>query len=244
MTLTQKNYRCVLVVLFSLLSLSAHAKEKNLNLWERLKEIAAAQHQIASHTQAVAQTAKSQLRQLKKQWSDLTRTYGMSDSVVEQQARLWSANDWQSLLRQVAGGNAVRFQQLLSAYQKQYPTIHAGKATISGRALSDATYTQQGQTYRTALAASEYTFDSINPRIQRLEALLHSVDNPHKNKNEKAAIDLNSRISAELGFIQLEALKLHSIQTHVEATHDQGGLNQETLDRQFTHYQPPTEEVP
>ena len=68
---------------------------------------------------------------------------------------------------------------------------------------------------------------------------MHQVDDASKNQNEKAAIDLNSRLVAELGFIQLELLKLQSIHTQLVATKQQSDFNADTIDKQFTEYQQP-----
>lgn len=185
----------------------------------------------------IASYTKGQLDQLQNQWKALTQSYGMSDTTSEQNARLWSANDWNQVLGQASGGNNTRFQELLTSYSKLYPNLQT-QQTINDTTLTNTTYQQRGETDNAALAASAYVYDEINTHINNLETILHMVDNANKNQNEKAAIDLNSRLVAELGFINLEMLKLQSIHTQMTATHDQADYNGETLDKQFTDYKP------
>ena len=104
--------------------------------------------------------------------------------------------------------------------------------------LVSTSYSQKGQTYKAALATSAYSYDDINNQIKKIETVLAQVDDAGKNQNEKAAIDLNSRLVAELGFIQLQMLKLQSIHTQMDATKNQGELNNDTVDKVFTEYKP------
>lgn len=234
------KYRCMFLLLLSITTTTttyANIFSDLLGLLNRLESI----HQgIDSNTQSISQNTLNQVNELKSEWKKLTQAYGMSDTKLEQQARLWSADEWNEVLKQASGGNAQRFQELMRSYQSLYPTLEKGATKpIDISTLNANSYTQSASTYKVALGASAYTYNDINARIQKLEQLLSLVDNEAKNQNEKAAIDLNSRLTAEVGFIQLELLKLHSIQLQMDATKNQGELNSTTIDRQFTHYQLP-----
>lgn len=207
------------------------------NILDRIENI---NQEIDSNTNNVSQNTLDQLTELKSEWKKLSQAYGMSDTKADQQARLWSANDWNDVLKQASGGNAQRFQELMRSYKTLYPTLEKGAAKpLDSSALTATSYTQSASTYHAALAASAYSYDDINTRIGKLENLLSSVDNERKNQNEKSAIDLNSRLTAEVGFIQLELLKLQSIKLQMDATKNQSEFNNITIDRQFTHYQLP-----
>ncbi len=205
-----------------------------------LEDMEQVQAKMSGDTGNISTNTKEEYDELKDEWAALTRAYGMGDNPNDQNARLWSANDWNSVLEQASGGNADRFQQLMQSYAALYPTLQKGQTQpIDPSKLVNTTYTQSGQTYNAALSSSAYIYDDINNRINKLETILAQVDDANKNQNEKAAIDLNSRLVAELGFIQLEMLKLQSVHTQMEATKDQGELNDDTLDKQFTDYQQP-----
>ena len=194
--------------------------------------------QLSLDSPNIANFTQGQLTELQNEWTALSKSYGMSDTENQQNARLWSADDWNAVLTQASGGNNARFQQLMQSYSTMYPTLQNGNP-VNAKQLVDTSYQQQGNTYRAALAASAYTYDDINSHIQTLENILHQVDDASKNQNEKAAIDLNSRLVAELGFIQLELLKLQSIHTQLVATKQQSDFNANTIDKQFTEYKQP-----
>ncbi len=231
------KYRFIFCLLLCTTTTYADIFTDIFHILNRLENI---NQEIDSNTNNISQNTLGQLNELKSEWKKLTAAYGMSDSKLEQQARLWSANDWNEVLTQASGGNAQRFQELMRSYQSLYPTLEKGVAKpIDINLLNANSYKQSASTYQAALGASAYTYNDINSRISKLETLLSQVDNEGKNQNEKAAIDLNSRLTAEVGFIQLELLKLQSIKLQMDATKNQSEFNNTTIDRQFTHYQLP-----
>lgn len=203
-------------------------------------EMSIDQAKTSTNTADISKSAQEQLSELKNEWEQLTKAYGMGklyDDTGTQNARLWSANDWNDVINQAAGGNSSRFQELMSSYQKLYPSIKQGTNTnIPASQLVANSYTQMDKTNNAALATSAYTYDEVNKHIQELEGILAEVE---KAPNEKAAIDLNSRLIAELGFIQLDMVKMQSVHTQMEATRNQNELSKDTLDKQFTNYKLP-----
>jgi type IV secretion system protein VirB5 len=232
------KFRLLAFALFSITTATyADIFSDIFSILDRIENI---NHEIGGNTNNISQNTLDQLNELKSEWRKLSKAYGMSDNKVDQQARLWSANDWNDVLKQASGGNAQRFQELMHSYQSLYPTLEKGNTkVIDMTTLNANSYKQSASTYQAALGASAYTYNDINIRISKLETLLSQVDNESKNQNEKAAIDLNSRLIAELGFIQLELLKLQSIKLQMDATKNQSEFNNTTIDRQFTHYQLP-----
>jgi hypothetical protein len=181
------------------------------------------QSSLMANTITVLATAQDQFSQTTKEWGDLTKTFGMADSDEDKAARLWSADDWKSVLEQASGGNNDRFQTLMKSYSDKYPTVKTGQ-TINAAKLADTTYKEQSQTTNAALSSANYTFDDLNNRIKKTEELLAQVDDPSKNQNQKASTDLNSRLVAEQNFTQLDATK------------NQGEVNSDTMDKILTHY--------
>ena len=187
--------------------------------------------------QKISEFSEAQLKQLQTQWTALTKSYGMRDSASDREARLWSADDWSSVLNQAAGGNNDRLQQLMKSYAEKYPTIASGSGSnINMDSLIKSTYQDTGKTLNAAMATSEYAYNDVNARIKKLEALLAFVDDEGKNQNEKAATDLNSRLVAELGFTQLEMLKMLSINMQMNAMNLQKQYNLDTMNKQFLKY--------
>ena len=179
----------------------------------------------------------SELRDV--EWEALTKTYGASQFSMEEN-KTWSQDDWDDLLTGVDEDKYSEIATLMDTYQSKYPVLESGKPdSVSVDNLVGTTYEQEAGTYRAGLATSQYSYNQINDRIAQLQSLLAKVDNEGYNKNEKAALDLNSRIAAEVGFIQLEMMRLQSIALQVESTREQSQLNAETIDKKFTHYEFP-----
>ncbi len=215
-------------------SVQADPIDDVLNILEQMQDV---QNKMSMDTGNIAGNTLNQLNELKDEWKKLSQSYGMGDNADDKSARLWSADDWTQVLEQASGGNNERFKQLMQSYSQTYPVLQKGQTgTIDPKKLVSDTYTQEGKTYNAALSVSAYTYDDVNNRVGKLETLLAKVDDANKNQNEKAAMDLNSRLMAELGFIQLEMLKLQSVHTQMEATRNQGELNADTRDKQFTNY--------
>ena len=106
------------------------------------------QKQLSLDSPNIANFTQGQLTELQNEWTALSKSYGMNDTGDQQNARLWSADDWNSVLTQASGGNNARFQQnSMQSYSTMYPTLQNGN-TINAKQLVDTSYQQQGNTYR------------------------------------------------------------------------------------------------
>jgi hypothetical protein len=179
-------------------------------------------------------------------WSALTSAYGMSSSDLVDEAfssddpsanytEQWSADSWDDALKEAAGGNSDRYETLKATYKQSNPTLldDNNAETIDAKKLVDTGYKKRVETNNMALAASQTTYEDVNQRIRNLKELIKTIDQPEKNANEKAAIDLNSRLVAEVGLIQLEMLRLQSIQAQVDSSEQQDIINHETIEKQM-----------
>lgn len=233
-----KDYRFALCLMFAIwCSAPAHADDLG-DIADQLAQIAKTETDIYGNTMDIVKTGQQQYTQAMTEWTAMTQSYGMKDTSADQTARLWSADQWDSVLQQASGGNNARFQELMQSYSNKYPILKDANQTINPAQLAGKTYTEEGQTYNAALSSSNYTYSDINTRIKKTENLLAEVDDVSKNQNQKAATDLNSRLVAEQNFNQLELLKTLSVQLQMDAMKNQKEYNNETLDKQFTHYQP------
>ena len=152
----------------------------------------------------------------------------------------WSNDSWSDVLENKAGGQpgfADAQRKYADMYSIQRPENIASTRTGEGGKLARTYYEQSGQISRSALAASSYSFDQVNNHIKNLNRILAKLEN---SPSEKAAIDLNARLIAELGFIQLEMLRQQNIQTQLIATHTQGEVNSLSDRSQFMQWDPPT----
>lgn len=150
---------------------------------------------------------------------------------------LWSNNSWQDVLNNVGGGNAQQFSLAQQAYANLYPIVDSNQIgqTLTNNDLTRIQYNQQSSISRAALAASSYSYNDINQHIQNIHNILAMLEN---QPSEKAAIDLNTRLVAEISFIQLEELKQQDIQTQIIATQSQGTVNSLSDSSKFNQWNP------
>lgn len=172
-----------------------------------------------------------------KQLSAITGHYNMGNlynSAHEQSERLWTNDNWQSVLEHASGGNSARFQELLKSYGDKYPSLSGIQITpLNGNTLKAKTYQDNARTNLASLSVSECSYNGINDRIKKLQGLLNQIE---QSPNEKASLDLQARLLAEIGFVQLELLRLQSVQTQLTAMHNQGMTNGTTQDAGFVKW--------
>ncbi len=149
----------------------------------------------------------------------------------------WSNSNWQDVLNNVSGGNAQQFSLAQQAYTNLYPVVNQSQIgqTLTNNDLTRIQYGQQSSISRAALAASSYSYNDLNQHIQNIHNILAMLEN---QPSEKAAIDLNTRLVAEISFIQLEELKQQDIQTQVLATQSQGVVNSLSDSSKFNQWNP------
>jgi type IV secretion system protein VirB5 len=164
-------------------------------------------------------------QQLRSQYQLLTQQYEKtSDLVSEGQGHYlygslyntqsdikqwqWSPDSWNDALEGLSGGNPERYQQLIDQYQKDHPTLsHDAYQAITTTQSADD-YQEQVNTNRASKVSADYVFADINQRLKEVHDLSANIEN---TKNDKAALDLNSRLVVELSYIQLEMLKVYAV---------------------------------
>ncbi len=149
----------------------------------------------------------------------------------------WSNSNWQDVLNNVGGGNAEQFSLAQQAYANLYPTVSVNQIgqTLTNNDLTRIQYGQQSSISRAALAASSYSYNDLNQHMQNIHNILAMLES---QPSEKAAIDLNTRLVAEISFIQLEELKQQDIQTQLIATQSQGTVNSLSDSSKFNQWNP------
>jgi len=156
-----------------------------------------------------------QLDQLKSQYNAVTGNYGWgnwNNSLNDlQQGREFTAPDWQSALQGMSGGNPERYQQLLDQYKQEHvamnPTDYA-KGTDDNLSKS---YQNEVQTNQASATTSTYEFNDINKHLQTLYQLGQQIEDAKKNNDLKAAMDLNSRVQLEVGYVAVEELRMQTV---------------------------------
>jgi type IV secretion system protein VirB5 len=164
--------------------------------------------------------------------------YGrLGNSETDLYKRQWSHNSWLDALNGANNGHTSAFVKAENHYRTLYPVVDASHIapSRSRNNLSRTYYDQSTKINRAALAASSQSYEQINDHIKNLHQMLLKLED---SPNEKAALDLNARLIAEIGFIQLEMLRQQILQNQLSATASQATTNGMSDESQFKHFNP------
>ena len=170
------------------------------------------------------QNAKSQLNTINKIKDFNSGHYGMGElqnTLTDLKGRQWSPNNWDDALKNLSGGNTQRYQQLVKSYNERMKHNLSAEdfSKVAGKGQAEA-YKQSREVNQAVVVQTTYAFNDINEHLKSVHELSAKID---KTENTKSAIDLNSRLVAEIAYIQLQTLKL---QTLISQQTSQVGANQ------------------
>lgn len=158
--------------------------------------------------QQTYQNAQHQLEQVKQLTSDSEGHYGFGNFLNGEQdfnTRSWSPDNWKSALQGLSGGNPARYQELVNAYQQDHPVLSESNYEKGASHDQAKVYTQDVEVNRAAMVNATYAFDDIKTHLSTIYQLSQKID---QAQNTKAAVDLNSRLLAEVAYIQAQNLKM------------------------------------
>ncbi|KTD20123.1 type IV secretion system protein [Legionella londiniensis] len=176
--------------------------------------------------------ALKQLNELQTQYRVLNDTYQATKSQVDNLNHLKSMNSghygfgdlnngldalqswqspvstWQDALHNLSGGNPERYQALIDAYEKNHPSLSESNYARYTTSEKAARFKEDKAVNRAVQVQTTQSYNEINQHIAALHKLSQQIE---KTANTKGAIDLNSRLITELGFIQLMSLRLQAL---------------------------------
>lgn|SRR3989338_5693902 len=153
------------------------------------------------------ENAKAQLNSAKELVRDAEGHSGYGDILNSEQAlqnRAWSPDDWDSALKGLAGGNAERYHDLVKEYEDNHPSLTQDQYEKGTNAADAAIYENQIQNNKAATVTATYAFNDIKTQLNNIHELSQNIE---KAGNEKAAIDLNTRMQTEIAYTQVQILK-------------------------------------
>jgi len=161
-----------------------------------------------------------------QQFSAMTGHYGAGDLFNNKKERSrwrWGSTGFLSVDGKDLNAENERFAQLFQDYQTRYPELDPNKL-ISAEQGSAKTQFEHDSAVANhlAMASANYLYDGVQTEVEKMESLIGLIE---KSENEKSAIDLNSRLIGEMALIELESLRLQSIQTQLAAMSNQGRIN-------------------
>lgn len=177
-------------------------------------------------------TAMKQLEELRRQYKLLSDTYQSTQSQLDSLNQLKSmnsghygygnfnnnldalqswqspANTWQDALHNLSGGNPSRYQSLIEAYEKNHPDLNEAGYAHYTTPEHVARFKEDKAVNRAVSVETTESYNQINQHMKALHQLSEQIE---KTQNTKGAVDLNSRLVTEVGFIQLMSLRLQTL---------------------------------
>ena len=156
-------------------------------------------------------TMKNQLDHMKAIKDASTGHYGygdLSNGLSELQSWQSPASQWEDALRNLSGGDTQRYQSLVQAYEQNHPQLADTRTQNDMPADTHAQYKEDKAVNRAVQVQTTAAYNEINKHLAQLQSLSKSIE---KTANTKGAIDLNSRLITELGFIQLMQVRLQTL---------------------------------
>ena len=144
--------------------------------------------------------------------------------------RQWSPDNWDSTLQGLSGGNPERYQELLMAYKQNHPTLSQKDYQKGASQTQAKVYLQDVQVNRAVKINATYAFNNIKTHLNTIHRLSEKID---LAKNTKAALDLNSRLTAELAYIQTQELKMQILMNQQMAQDNADTLAEKTQAAKF-----------
>lgn len=166
------------------------------------------QYDLLNDTYANAQSQLDNIKSL-KEYNSGNYGYGAFENGLDA-LNSWQnpADNWKDALENIAGGNKERYAELVKSYEASHPMasdVDFAKGSTPTRA---AQYQYSKKVNKAISVETTKTFNDINTRLKNINALALKID---QTPNTKSAMDLNSRLTAELAYISVMNLKLQTL---------------------------------
>lgn len=157
------------------------------------------------------ETSKSQLDGINRLKDFNSGNYGyggLSNGLDELKNWQSSADNWDDALKNISGGNQERYAQLVKAYDEAHPALNETALHKGASPERISQYQQHRAVNKAASVQTTYAFNEINQHLKSIHTLSTNIE---KAPNTKSAVDLNSRLIAEVAYIQVLNLKLQTL---------------------------------
>lgn len=181
------------------------------------------------------QNARSQLDNIKELKSMSSGHYGFGDldnGLDSLQSWQSPASTWDDALQNLSGGNPERYQSLMNAYEKNHPALDESTFAATSSPEKLARFKEDKAVNRTVQVQTTKSYNEINQHMAALHKLSQQIE---KTPNTKGAIDLNSRLISEIGFIQLMGLRLQTLMSQQIAQDSLSELEDRADMAKFNH---------
>ena len=145
----------------------------------------------------------------------------------------WTADTWEKELKSTsgsAGSVPSNYQPMVSSYSTTYPSVSTATFEEGATTASANMYTQGVDVNRTAMTESAYQFNDIDSRLKEIQNLSNKIDTASSTKE---AMDLNSRITVEIAYIQTDMLRMQTVSNQQLAQVAAQNLSTQMQDSEF-----------
>ena len=177
--------------------------------------------------------AQEQLKQAQEMVNAFKGHYGYGELLNRASdllEREWSPETWKDALNSIAGGNLKRYQQLIKQYLKDNNILSKNDYKKGASKENTTLYRHQVATNQAVTVNSSHTYDTIKTLLKNIHHISEQIESA---KNEKAAIDLGSRIQVETTYTLAQILKQISLLTQQVARNSADNISSETQSAQF-----------
>ena len=203
--------------------------------WAIFGRQATQMQQSASHAALQLAQLKQEYTQLKEQYAAMTGHYGwgnLENSASDLTGREIAAPSWKAALEGEAGGNPARYQELLAQYKQAHKTMSQSDYEKGADKGLSTSYQNQVKTNQASATTATYEFNDIDKHLKTLQTLSKKIEDA-KNSNTKSAMDLNSRIEVEVGYISIEILRMQTVLNQQTAQSQANRIAEENETSQF-----------
>ncbi|HAU0790204.1 TPA: hypothetical protein JBH17_08345 [Legionella pneumophila] len=172
------------------------------------------QYRILRDTYQSAQAQVENLNQLKSMNSGHYGFGDLNNGLDSLQSWQSPVSTWQDALQNLSGGNSSRYKELVAAYEKNHPGLDEASFEANTSPAQAARFKEDKAVNRAVLVQTTESYNEINKHMEALHKLSKQIEH---SSNTKGAIDLNSRLLTEIGFIQLMSLRLQALMSQQAA---------------------------
>ncbi|HAU0369090.1 TPA: hypothetical protein JBF73_07725 [Legionella pneumophila] len=161
--------------------------------------------------QSTYQTSQAQLESIKsiKEYNSGSYGFGALENGLDS-LEGWQnpANNWREALEHISGGKNERYAELVRNYEASHPMLSDAEFSKGATPSRSAQYKYSKKVNKTISVETTKMFDEINMRLKNINNLSRKID---ETPNTKSAVDLNSRLTAELTYVSVMHLKLQAL---------------------------------
>lgn len=192
------------------------------------------QYNVMRDTYATSQAQLDSLKSLKEYHSG-SYGYGAFENGLDA-LNSWQnpADNWKDALENISGGNQERYAELVKSYEASHPMVTDMEYSKGATPNHLKHYQYSKKVNKAVSVETSKTFNEINMRLKNINTLALKID---ETPNTKSAMDLNSRLTVELAYINVMNLKLQTLLTQQLA---QNSANELAAEGDMVQFNTPT----